>query len=301
MKSQSSTLRTAETGRQIQPAFVYFFTYENGGNYYFTNYDSDIVISGGPAGKFTNPQTFISAQVDHSPFVEDSNIKSTPIAVSLAASDTQLRKYFLTAPSQRIDVEIYRINSAALPGPIAFADLYMDFRGTCTGMTFKGYLVQGNFLPPILQEDRQVPAFFYQKTCNHRLYGPFCGLIQSDWTNASTITGISRINKTVDIADLTIGTAAKTITAETFQGGMVIDSAGNKIGIIAGELLPASAGVRLWLNYWPGTLAVSGSIQVSAGCLKVLRICDQFFGNAGNFGGTPYIPITNPVLNGILA
>lgn len=300
MKSQSSNLRSAEIKRNTQPAFVYFFEYEGGTNYYFTSFDSDIVVSGELTGKFANPQTFTSAQVSHTPFVEDSSVKSNPITVSLAASDTALRKYFLTAPSQTINVEIYRINSASLPGPITYADLYMDFKGTCIGIGFKGYLIQASFLPPILQEDRQVPAFFYQKTCNHKLYGTFCGLTQSAWTNTSTITGISRLNKTIDVADLTIGTAARTITAETFQGGMIVDPAGNKIGIIAGELLPASAGVRLWLNSWPGTLIVSGTVALSAGCLKVPRICDIFYGNMGNFGGTPCIPITNPALNGIV-
>ena len=300
MKDQTTNLRNAEIARKTQPGFLYYFTYEGGSDNFFTSYDLDITIQNPPLGKWADPQIFTSAQISHSPFVEDSEVKSNPISVSLAATDVALRKYFLTAPSRQIDVEIYRLNSSTLPGPINYADLYMDFKGVCVSVGFKSYMIQASFLPPVLKEDRQVPAFFYQKTCNHKLYGKYCGLTQGAWTNTSTITGVNRVNKTVDIADLTVGTAAKTITKETFQGGMVVDSAGNKIGIIAGEMLPSAAGVRLWLNYWPGTMFVGGTIAVSAGCLKIVRICDRFFGNAGNFGGTPCIPITNPVLNGII-
>lgn len=301
MKDQSTNLRDAEEARQTQPAFLYLVNH-GGTKYFFTNYDSNISIEGGSAGGFSDPQNFTSSQIDHAPAEESAELSSRPVVVMLAASDTELRKYFLTAPAKEITIAIYRVNSASLPGPIDYADLYLEFSGVCQSVSFAGYQIDATFLPAVQNQERQIPNFFFQKTCNVALFSSFCGLNKELHKLTTTCAAVSRPNKTIDIANTTvnIGSPSRTedITAETFQGGRLRDPDGNEIAIIACE--PISGGARLWLAYWPGTLTIGSSVVLYTGCLKIVRVCNDFYENKANFRGMPYIPVTNPAVNSIV-
>lgn len=301
MKEQSTNLRAAEQLRQTQPAFLYLINH-GGTKYFFTNYDADIVIDNGTAGGMSDPQTFTRSQIDHAPAEESAELNSQPVVVMLAANDVELRKYFLTAPTKEISVSIYRINSALLPGPLEYEDLYLEFVGICQSVSFVGYQIDATFLSSVQNQERQIPNFYFQKTCNVPLFSAFCGLNKELHKLTTTCAAVSRANKTIDIANTTIdiGSPARTetITAETFQGGRLRDASNNEIGIVACE--PISGGTRLWLAYWPGTLAVSSAVVVYTGCLKIVRVCNDFYENKANFRGMPYIPVTNPAVNSIV-
>lgn len=301
MKDQSTNLREAEEARQTQPAFLYLVNH-GGTKYFFTNYDTAIVIDNGSAGGFSDPQTFASTQIDHAPAEESAELSSRPVVLMLAANDTELRKYFLTAPAKEISLSVYRVNSALLPGPIEYADLYLEFSGICQSVSFAGYQIDATFLPLVQNQERQIPNFYFQKTCNVPLFSSFCGLNKELHKLTTTCAAINRANKTIDIANTTVSIGSPSrvedITAETFQGGRLRDVDGNEIGIIACE--PISGGTRLWLAYWPGTLAVSGTVVLYTGCLKIVRVCNDFYENKANFRGMPYIPVTNPAVNSIV-
>lgn len=302
MKEQSTALRAAEASRQIQPAWLYRITY-GAETYFFTGYDKPISVAGGPGDKMDDPQTFLSVPIEHVPPRESADVNSQPTTVALAANDTLLRRYFVTAPTGSIEIEIWRVNSASLPGPIDYGDLYLDFKGVCQSVSFAGYQIEAAFLAPVQSEERTVPGYFYQKTCNHVLGNRYCGVNRENFKRVTTLDAVDRVNKTVDITVTAFNVdsppRSHTVTNETFQGGSLIDSASNQIGIIACESV--SAGVwRLWLAFWPGTLTAGATVTAYMGCLKIVRICDDTFANKPNFGGMPYIPITNPATNSIL-
>lgn len=301
MKSQSANLKAAEQKRQTAPAFLYVFSH-NATKYFFTAYDENIIVEGGSSAGLSDPQTFTKVNVDHIPPEESVELNGQPTRVMLAANDTEFRKYFLSAPSKEIQIEIYRVNSEDLPGPIEFADLYLDFKGVCISISFAGYQVDAAFISLVQQQDRQIPGYFYQKTCNVALFSSFCGLNPELHKIVTTCAAVSRTNRTVDISatTITIGSPGRLedITEETFQGGRLKDSSGNEIGIVACE--PITGGTRLWLSYWPGTLAVSSAITIYTGCSKIVRQCDSFYQNKANFRGHPFIPVTNPAVNSII-
>lgn len=302
MKEQSANLRAAESSRQTQPAWLYRITFQ-GDVYFFTGYDKDITIDNGPGGLMSDPQVFTSVPIDHQPPKEAADINSQPTSVALAANDTLLRRYFVSAPTGEIGITIWRVNSATLPGPIEYADLYQDFKGICQSVAFAGYQIEASFLAPVQQEDRTVGNFFYQKTCNYKLGGVGCGVNRENFKLVTTLAAVDRISKTVTIEDETMmagsPSASITISAETFQGGELVDAAGNRIGIVACEVLE-SGERRLWLGHWPGTLTVSASVTLYMGCIKIVRVCEDTFNNKANFGGFPYIPVTNPSTNSII-
>ena len=300
MKAQSTNLRAAEQLRATQPFYLYVVLY-NGVRSYYAGYDKDVIIENGPA-VWSEPQTFAASQISHK--IGDESVEPSGMAtsVSVPASDTELRKYFLTCPSRSLAIEIYRGNSALLPGPVDYTDLQNEMKGVGQSVGFAGYVLQAAFLPRPYQESSIVPQFKYQKLCNHRLGNRYCKVILANYATATTIAAISRVNRTVDIANTTISVDVParvlTISSETFFGGKLVDVDGNIIGIVACEVI--TGGTRLWLNWWPGTLAVSGAITIYPGCMRIKRVCDETFQNLSNFGGTPYIPITNPATNSII-
>lgn len=298
MKDFSTTLLTNEKSRQTQPAFLYHISYEDGAEYFFTDYDQPITISGGTSVGFADPQTFTPVQISHDPPVADTETKSQAVNVQLAATDVELRKYFVSAPTKQITIEIFRVNSSSLPGELQFADLYMDFSGIALSVGFAGAIITASFLPPVLQEDRQIPSRFYQKTCNNRLGDKYCTVDLTAWATTVTVAAVNRVDRTIEFTNLHF-TNLFVITDESFSGGKIIDSLGNKVGVLLGEA-NTGAGTKLWLNWWPG-FTVGDTITVYPGCLKIPRICGVgMFNNFANFGGTPCIPITNPVVNSII-
>lgn len=301
MKTQSSNLRTAERNQQTRPAFVYHFNYE-GTHYYFTNFDQDVIISGGPAGKMANPQTFLSSQIEHSRPERTFDVSPASVGLVLPATDTELRKWFLTTPVKTIDVEIWRLNSALLPGPVAYADLFMEFRGVVDAIGFDDYNITANAVSLMLQEDRPIPRFNNQYSCNHQLYGTFCGVIQAVFETTVSIAAVNRVDKTVqiNITSVNVGNPIRNIviTEDFFEGGLAIDNQGNKIGIVSSALVPAT-GVKLHLQWWPYQLAPGQNITVYPGCNRTKKHCHERFENVFRFGGFPFIPASNPAIDGI--
>jgi hypothetical protein len=304
VKSQPASYRAAERSQTIKRTHLYRFNYE-GTNYYFAGYDQDVTVTGGPGAKMADPQVFAAAQIAHSNMEESMDSVPSAVAVNLAAIDTELRKYLLSVSPKSVDVEIWRVNSASLPGSLAYgSDLKMIFKGVLDSISFDDLIVSANCVTLLAQEDRPVPRFNYQKQCNHSLYGAQCGVNKALYSASVTITGINKQSQYIDLAMTTInvGSPARsvTVTAETFAGGFVEDSESpvNKMGIIACDL-PGGGVTRLWLNWMPRTMAAGQSATIYCGCLKIKRVCDALFFNLPNFGGQPYIPILNPAVDGV--
>lgn len=300
MKEQSANLQSAEASRAIQPAFLYYVK-RGATEYFLTGYDKPIIVTDGPA-HMDDPQEFAVAQIDHNPPEETTEDSTQPTVVSVAAIDPLLRSYFLFPATDEISIEIYRVNSASLPGPISFEDLYLEFKGVCESVAFKGYQIDASFLAPVRQSESIIPRYFYQKTCNHTLGNTFCGVNRELFKLTTTLTAVDRITRSIKFAatSMTVDSPTRSIDieAETFQGGHIVDASGNKIGVIACE--PVSGGTVLWLNYWPGTLTVGATITAYLGCLKIIRVCEDTFQNLENFGGMPYIPASNPATNSLV-
>src|SRR5881397_4047262 len=119
-KSQPSSLRSADLTQATKPCFLYRFDH-GGVRYFYTNFDQDVTLIGGPASRMSDPQMFVAAQIEHDR--PEQTIEAAPkqVAVSLAAVDEALRIHFISSPLAQIDVEVYRVNSAALPGPVDYA------------------------------------------------------------------------------------------------------------------------------------------------------------------------------------
>lgn len=311
MQSQPENFQSAERQQETRPAYLYIFThtpfYGAATSYHLTNFDQNLVVTNLPAAKGANPQTFIACQVGHSEVEQSSeqNAPTTDISVALndSAESTELKKYFISPIPNRIDVTVVRVNSQALPGEVDWEeDCFTVFRGIKVNVTLSGQTLVLQALSLMLQEDGRVPRFYYQKQCQHDFGRAPCpvNLDTAPFRLNTTIAALLRVNRTVDIADTLIN--GETITNTTFIGGRFeVLSAGNVVNVItigAVEILPAGAGTRLRLSWWDSSLAVAQAVRIKKGCLKIVDACIAH-GGIADFGGTPYIPVNNPSIDGI--
>lgn len=314
MQTQPDQFRESEAQNETRPTYIYILKHTPffGGatSYFLTCCDQDVVITSLPAAKGSNPQTFLSCQVGHSEIEQSSeqNSPQTSIQIGLNASPeaAELKKYFLTPIPNRIDVTIARVNSQVDPTDVDWEeDCYTVFRGVKMSVSLEGQLLIISAVNLMLQEDGRVPRYYYQKQCQHDFGGPFCGVNRE--TNqirvATTIAALNRVNRTVDIL-ATAMPNGDAITVTSFIGGRfaILDAPGgnkiNEITISACEMLPAGAGTRLRLAWWDSSLDVASPVKVYRGCLHIVDACKEF-NNIGNYGGTPYVPVNNPALDGI--
>ena len=283
MQDQPATLRTAERGPETRPTYLYHVTH-GAVHYYLTNYDVDIVTTGAIA------QTWTSGQVGHQMGEGSADISSRTATVALGILDSQFRRYFLTAPTTRATVEIYRLNSGVLTGNIAFADCYMEFSGVALGPSFNDEAIGIQFASELAQEDRSILRFNYQSQCNHVLYGHGCHVDKSLHAITKTVSVANRANRYIDVPVTVVPDSAGSVspgvavTAKSFEGGFLTDEEGNQVGIVSSTLLGGGL-VRLFLQWWPLELAAAQSVVIYKGCQHTKADCIAPFDNLnGQFG-----------------
>lgn len=283
MQTQPDNLRSAERAPETRPAYLYHFVHGTT-HYYLTNYDRDIETSGSLA------QTWESSQVAHEMGEGSAELSQRQATVALGILDAEFRRYFLTAPPQRATVEIYRLNSGALPGPLDFeANAFMEFSGVALGPAFNDAAIAITFASELAQEDKAILRFNYQPQCNHIIYGGGCFVNRElHKVEVASVAVANRANRYIDVAVTTVPNgvgSAVAVTAQSFEGGYLKETAtGNLVGIVSSALLGGGL-VRLFLQWFPTTLAAAVAVTLYKGCRHTVAGCVDDFNNLdGQFG-----------------
>lgn len=309
MKNQPASFRSEERKQEERGTHLYLFRYGST-SYFYCSHDLDIVVEGGPVAKMSDPQTFAASAIMHTR--PDESIDKLPgaVSVTLPANDQALKTYLLSTSPTLIEVFIWRVSSAAMPGPLEYDDdTRIIFVGQVEAITPSDGIIAVVCSPSTQREDAVIPNYYYQRECNKVLYSQHsggCGVNKSLFTVSLTISNLDRTNGYIDFSALTtinVGSPSRsvTITSETFHGGVVEDADGNQISILLCQLLTGPTRVRLWLSWIPESLESGDAVDVSCGCLLIKRVCHALFQNLPNFGATPYIPTNNPAIDGINA
>jgi len=301
MKTHPVNLRTGERSETTRPVYAYII--EHGTElFHLTNLDEDVVISGLPATHGSNPETFVPASVGHSAVAQRSEINAPNITLTISLQDNafseELRAMILTAVPKKTTVIIARLNPSSLSGLTWASDAYVVFKGIAVSLSFQRATISISLVSIIMQNEGKVPRYFWQKTCQHMLYGDACGVNPEAANNklSTTIAAVSARARFVDVADTTIN--GNTIVNTTFQGGKVKIGT-EEISIVSSTILGGGGGTRLYLAWWSTALVASASISVYRGCLRTVDACENTFSNLSAFGGFPYIPDVNPTTHGI--
>jgi hypothetical protein len=275
MQNQPANMRAAERATEQRPAYLYQFTH-GGSSYYLTSYDRDIVTTGSVA------QTWTAAPVAHELNEGNAELSSRQATVAIGVTDEQFRRYFLTAPTTKATVKIYRVNSSLLPGPFDFAaNCFAEFTGMALGPSFSDAAIAITFGSELAQEDRTILRFNYQPQCNHVIYGNGCFVDRELHKLTKTLAAANRPNRYVEVTGTTVpapGGGTMAATAQSFEGGYLQETAtGNLVGIVASALI--TGGIRLYLQWWPTTLQAGSAVTLYKGCRHTKAGCDEDFDN----------------------
>lgn len=132
-----------------------------------------------------------------------------------------------------------------------------------------------------------VPGVSFQYLCNHQLYGPMCGVDETDPAFRATTTLTSYdLGRTYTVASI----AGK--PDDWYTGGKVTRIADGEPRLIekqTGTTIKLSAPFRSWS---PGS-----TVFLNAGCGHDIFDCRDKYNNAANYGGFTGIPNLNPLAN----
>ena len=262
-------------------AQVFKLTLRNGEVMGFTSFDKDIVFteepqliykafSGMTPSAVNSSSNFSVGGLDVEGFLEDSRITE---------SDLKYGKY------DYADVIIGELNWNDLP--YSWSKVNIKRKGKLGEVRIEG----GKFIGEIrglTQSLQNKIGSIYQTTCRANLGDSKCGVNLNSFKEISTVT---------DIVDNIYIYTTLTNTNGYFNGGKITFTSGLNNGL--SYEIKSWDGIKIELqipaNY---KINLGDSFTVFVGCDKSITTCQDRFGNAINFRGEPFIPITSTLVNG---
>lgn len=257
-----------------------------------TNLDDDITVTGDiPA--FWSSGTFLSSTASHSGLKLVSESSSQGAAFTIIATHPLFQRYFTSAATTRMALDIYRCDN--LDAPDFTDDIEHMFYGEMSGYGFAGFAFTASFSPVSASFDKPIPNFFYQRPCNNDLYSnPGCTVNPASFSAVATITGFNRYARLIEC---TIGGNP---SASFFSNGYLVEPiTKSKITIVAG-LDGTGTDRQIYSQVWiPELESIGANLTIYQGCAKTVAAC-KHFGNLANFRGFPTIPTKNPSMGGVV-
>ena len=172
------------------------------------------------------------------------------------------------------------------------------FTGEVVSVAVRGSVLDASCVPGGTVFDRRVPRFRVQPGCNHGLFSVGCGLLESNWTFSATVRtpGTPGWPYEFELESLArVSGPTPVYSADWFAGGWL------KIGVQRFPILrstnPSSGVLTVTLSADPTPFPVVGqSVNLFPGCDLRRETCAGKFSNYLNFGGHPFIPLSNPSL-----
>ena len=247
------------------------------------------VISGPTINRYTNwtqdleflGSTYSRAHIKRSAFKVDTELRRTTCNVA-GPVDGALKSHMASVPIEPVVITIRRALYSDL------TDYVRIFTGYVMAIAVENNVITAECetLSDILGV--RLPRFTYQSWCNNRLFDGRCGLDDTAYATAGTITAFGATNAIVQAAEWA------SYADDWFQGGKI------KYGTDWRWII-AHTGANITLNAAFGPEVVVGSsVTAYPGCDGNPATCISKFNNFDNFVGFPYIPNSNPVLWGVV-
>jgi uncharacterized phage protein (TIGR02218 family) len=226
-----------------------------------------------------NSQTYEPVPIVRSEPTQDKEVQTQELKVTLPPDDPVALLFQQGAPAGSVALVIYRFHRAV-------AEVLPFWTGRVRGCVWnQDGKAELQCEPVYCLLKRQVLRYHYQRSCNHMLYSPQCGLTRGDWATVGTVTGISGQTITAaEFASKADGWFKAGLVSWGYQRRMVIAHVGQTL-----TLLTPFEGLN-----------VGAVVTAYAGCDHTLGAtgCGRF-NNYLNYGGFPYVPGINP-FNGVL-
>lgn len=287
-----------EQAPHLAATYAYVVQHEDGSAVFWTTWDKAVEIAGLPVKMLADdPQTFDPVQVRHGSVTINDKFENRFTSLTVGSNDTTLRRFFVAAAAIKLKAWIIRLNGEKLRdgGVLNFDENCLIIEsGILSAFSFKGQAISARVTPEPFYVDRAVPRFFYERLCNHALYGPGCNLNKTAFDFASEILAINPAQRELVIQGRPLGAAAGHFTA----GYFFHDESGNNFSV-AGSTFDGVADMKLKLHTWNPEFVVGQTLTLYAGCDHTTNTCLTKFGNQANFGGFAFVPNRNPAVNGV--
>ncbi len=128
----------------------------------------------------------------------------------------------------------------------------------------------------------------YSPECRHTLGDVSCAVQLAAYTVTGSVSSIEDMSRFTDVTRGDADTA--------FDDGLLTWQSGANTGLSMEVTRFSARQFTLWLPM-PNAMAVGDSYTVYKGCDKRFATCQSTFNNAFNFGGFPYLPGVDRMLN----
>lgn len=269
---------STEGGRPVE---LYVFTIGSS-VYYYTSAEDEVTI----AAQVYIPRPGLQREA----FVDGPEERNTDFEVTLPTSDPVSQFFTQAMPGLRIGLVVYRYHRGDTPTP----ETHQVFDGYVHSAAPQKNMKEMRIVarPAIATSGTQIPPRTCQGSCNFVLYGPKCGV---DDTNpafrASARTATGQVGNVLTVAGLGAyapgwftGGYVEAIDTADFRLVLDDDGAGNLTLIVPFATAPTT-------------------VNVLAGCdhtAEGAHGCGPKFDNGDRFGGFPYVPKKNPFESGVV-
>ncbi|AGH31471.1 hypothetical protein LOKG_00035 [Loktanella phage pCB2051-A] len=266
------------------PAELFEFVYGDAEDqvYRYTNADREVVLAG---------NTYLPLTISHESIKSKGRGEAVETKITVPATSDIAVLFSGVIPRRVITAKIFK-------GHITKSDDPLYWRGTAGGV------FQAHWFGRVTERTRKKassiltcttlgagmrrPALgmYYQRGCQHVLYGNRCGANKEDFTTTVTLDTTTSTGVLLDAG------WEGALSPAAYIGGLLeweSDYGPDRVTILGAS----SAGVRTDApvrDIAPGT-----EMTVAPGCGHTMDHCRDRFNNILNFGGHPYIPLTNPV------
>lgn len=266
MRDVSVAYISGETGIKRQPAETYHIWTETGDDWFFTNGDVAIDLS----GETWQPATITRGSVEY-----DSNLDASKLNIVATPIMETVSDYIGQNPLSTVWVQVNRLfrNQSPLEAGVIFVGQVdsIGLQGVEASLNCVGF---ESFLKA------PAPRFRYQQQCNHEVFDENCGLISGEFSLVTTVSAVSTNGLIVTCA----GVSGE---LDYYKQGF-LEWNNNK------RMIAASSGEAMTLVYKIPGMTASGEVTLFPGCDGQGVTCRDKFDNIPNLLGFEDIPLDNP-------
>ncbi|MFU1607323.1 phage BR0599 family protein [Sulfitobacter pontiacus] len=266
------------------PFELYEFIYGEGENDRFTYTDAEKPVT-------LNGVTYTPVAISRDSIKSKGRQKNSEMRVTVPRTSGVAALFRGNAPRRVIFTRIYE---GFLPGndvPRGWAEAASEARLIWSGRILEAAPKAGSvdLTCDTLGAGMRRPGLtrFYSRECSFVLYGPRCRANKEAATYPATVAAVGPRTIRIEGEAWRAGR-----TPANFVGGLL-----EWTGSYGGEtrMITAFSGEVLTVDGPLSEIAVGDTVDVILGCQRVTAACAELHNNIVNYGGTPYIPTSNPI------
>lgn len=261
-----------------RPVELYRFTYGDGSGYVYRYTDAELPV-------VYNGETYSPLPIQRSATSNSGTLDKSSMEIVLPYN-TEVPELFRVYPPGYV-VGLTILQGEADDPANEFVAVWV---GRILSCTWEGVEAKLNGEPISTSFRRSGLRRNYQYLCPHVLYGPQCRASKAAATVGVSVTAVS--GRTVTLNGILTG-------YNRFTGGMLEwhRTDGRPEARTISAVAVSGLNLILTLTGLPSGLVAGASANAVRGCRHTLVACRDDHANTVNYGGTPWIPLKNPVGN----